>query len=140
MEPCARTALTAYFEEPFWVGLWERREAGRYQACRTVFGGEPTDGEVYEYVLRCWSALDFSPALPDEGRADRPVKAKRMRRQVRQDLARSGTGTKAQQALQKQREQNQAARRDRRRADREERRQAQYEQRKAKRREKRRGH
>ena len=45
--------LTVYFEEPFWVGLWERREAGRYQACRTVFGGEPTDGEVYEYVLRC---------------------------------------------------------------------------------------
>lgn len=44
--------LTVLFEAPFWVGVVERVEDGRLSACRIVFGAEPKDYEVWEYVLR----------------------------------------------------------------------------------------
>lgn len=55
--------LTVLFEAPFWVGVVERVEDGRLSACRIVFGAEPKDYEVWEYVLRSYSGLKFSPAV-----------------------------------------------------------------------------
>ena len=47
---CAR--LTVDFEGPFWVGVLEREEAGRLEACKVTFGAEPKDRQVYEWLLR----------------------------------------------------------------------------------------
>lgn len=55
--------LTVLFEAPFWVGVVERVEDGRLSACRIVFGAEPKDYEVWEYVLRSYSGLKFSPEV-----------------------------------------------------------------------------
>ena len=44
--------LTVFFENPFWVGIFERMEDGKLSACRVVFGGEPKDGEVWAFVLQ----------------------------------------------------------------------------------------
>ena len=41
-----RSTLTILFQDPFWIGLYEREEDGRYQVCRIVFGAEPRDQEV----------------------------------------------------------------------------------------------
>ena len=46
---CAR--LTVYFEGPFWVGVLEREEAGRLEACKVTFGAEPKDRQVYDCLL-----------------------------------------------------------------------------------------
>ena len=35
--------LTVLFDEPFWVGLYERETDGRYEVARVVFGAEPKD-------------------------------------------------------------------------------------------------
>lgn len=59
------SSLTVYFEEPFWVGVLERSDGRKYEVCKTVFGGEPTDGENYEFFLKNYNRLRFS----------RPVKA-----------------------------------------------------------------
>ena len=32
--------LTVFFEEPFWVGVYERVTEGRLEAARVVFGDE----------------------------------------------------------------------------------------------------
>lgn len=56
-------SLTVYFDEPFWVGVFERVEDGKLSACRMTFGAEPKDYEVWEFVLRHYDALSFSPAL-----------------------------------------------------------------------------
>ena len=34
------------FEAPFWIGLYERTDNGRYEVCKITFGSEPKDYEV----------------------------------------------------------------------------------------------
>ena len=41
--------LTVYFEEPFWVGIFERIEDGKLSVAKVTFGAEPKDYEVQEY-------------------------------------------------------------------------------------------
>ena len=99
-------SLTVWFEGPFWVGVLQREDGGRLTACRHVFGAEPKEQEVYQWLLREWQHLTFSPGVPAGDRNhDRP---KRRRREAQTPPA--GTGTKAQQALQLQREQGKAER------------------------------
>lgn len=48
----AEVRLTVYFEEPFWVGVWERISRGKLSACKVTFGAEPKDCELYEFILK----------------------------------------------------------------------------------------
>ena len=58
-----RCNLTVYFEEPFWVGVFEVTENRKISAARVVFGAEPKDYELFEYILRYYTGLHFSPAV-----------------------------------------------------------------------------
>jgi hypothetical protein len=107
----AKAKLTVLFDPPFWIGLFERERAGRYEACRVVFGAEPRDIEVYACILDRYDRLAFSPALAFDPETDRAVSPKRAQREARRQTRPSGIGTKAQQALQLQREQGREARR-----------------------------
>jgi len=100
--PVAR--LTILFEEPFWIGLYEREDGGTYEAAKITFGAEPRDGEVYAFLLENWRALRFSPSLETAEEAARRFSPKRLRRAARRATEQTGIGTKAQQALQAQRE------------------------------------
>lgn len=95
--------LTVFFEEPFWVGVFERVSDGRLSVCKVTFGAEPKDYEVWEFVLKHYCRLKFSPAIETEVRqtADNP---KRRQRTARKQVQTLGVGTKSQQALQMQRE------------------------------------
>ena len=42
MERSVESKLTIYFEEPFWVGVFEELDGDKLSVCRTVFGAEPT--------------------------------------------------------------------------------------------------
>ena len=97
--------LTVYFDDPFWVGVFERIENGKLSVCRITFGAEPKDYDVWEFVLKHYYKLEFSPAVETGSRrtADNP---KRRQRNARKQLERTGVGTKSQQALQMQLEQN----------------------------------
>ena len=96
--------LTVFFEDPFWVGVFERQAQGELTVCKVTFGAEPKDGEVYDFVLRNYASLRFSPAgaAPVKAHAENP---KRAQRQARGQIHRTGIGTKAQQALKLQQEQ-----------------------------------
>ena len=100
----SRASFTVFFEDPFWVGVYEREEPGGLTACRVVFGAEPKDGEVYDFVLRNYASLRFSPAVAALIKAH-AENAKRAQRQARGQIRRTGIGTKAQQALKLQQEQ-----------------------------------
>jgi predicted secreted protein len=70
--------LTVFFEEPFWVGVFERNEAGKLETARVVFGAEPKDYEVYEYVCQNFNRLSFSRPLDCEGGLPRKINPKRL--------------------------------------------------------------
>ena len=55
--------LTVFFEEPFWVGVFERIENGKLSVSKVTFGAEPKDYEIYEFVLKNYNSLRFSPAI-----------------------------------------------------------------------------
>ncbi len=44
--------LTVFFEDPFWVGVFERIENGRLSAAKVTFGTEPKEPELLIYLLR----------------------------------------------------------------------------------------
>ena len=95
--------LTVYFEDPFWVGVFERLEGDRLSACKVTFGAEPRDYEVLAYVLDHYHELTFSPPVVSEERerADNP---KRRQRAAAREMQQTGVSTRSQQALQAQRE------------------------------------
>ena len=132
--------LTVFFEDPFWVGLYERSGGGAYEVCKITFGAEPRDQEVHALILERWRELRFSPAVPDGGREDRPVNPKRRQRQIQRQLQSPALSTKALRARQQQRAAGPAAPRRRTREEREAQRQRQLALRREKRREKHRGH
>lgn len=135
----ACAALTILFEDPFWIGLYEREEQGRYTAAKITFGAEPKDYEVYEFLQKHWKDLRFSPALP----AATVKQARNPKRQLRLVHKRTQTsvmGTKAQQALKLQQEQGKAARKVKSRAEKEAEARRKFAGKQEKRREKHRGH
>lgn len=95
--------LTVYFEEPFWVGVFERIEDERLSVCKVTFGAEPKDYDVWEFVLHYYYKLEFSPAVKAELKKSAD-NAKRRQRNAKKLLQNAGIGTKSQQALAAQRE------------------------------------
>lgn len=105
----ARVTLTVFFEGPFWVGIFERVFGGRLTVSKVTFGAEPKDCEVWDFVLKHYGELRFSPPVEAGVRrtADNP---KRSRRSAKRQLNTTGIGTKSQQALQMQREEQKTTR------------------------------
>lgn len=133
--------LTVCFDAPFWIALAERTVGSRYEVCKITFGAEPKDYEVYNYLLRHWADLSFSPAVHTRKAVNHPVNPKRLQRSIRRQLCETtAIGTKAQQALALQREQCKTERKRQTRELREAEKQRQFELRQAKKHQKHRGH
>ncbi len=54
------TRFTVFFEQPFWVGVFERIESGKLSVCKVAFGTEPKDGELWDFILKHYSKLNRS--------------------------------------------------------------------------------
>ena len=100
-----RCNLTVYLEEPFVVGVFEVIENRKISAARVVFGAEPKDYELFEYILRYYTGLHFSPAV-DTVVKDIARNPKRIQREARKQTSATGIGTKSQQVIKLQQEQN----------------------------------
>lgn len=107
----ACSGLTVYFDDPFWVGVFERTEGGKLSAAKVTFGAEPKDHEVYEFILKHYHSLSFSPAVTAAAK-EGARNPKRMQRDIRKQLRDTGIGTKSQQALKLQQEQKKQVRKE----------------------------
>ena len=86
--------LTVLFEEPFWIGLCERRDSSGYAAGKITFGAEPKDYEVQTFLLAHWYEVPFSKPVPEAMPERRAVNPKRMQREARRETGGHGIGTK----------------------------------------------
>ena len=86
MQISVSSVLTVFHDGQFWVGLAEHVEDGRYVVARIVFGAEPSDEEILQFVVvNKWAELSF---FGDEAT----------------ETSKPAMSTKAQQALAAQRE------------------------------------
>ena len=131
--------LTVFFEEPFWVGVFERIEGDELSACKVTFGAEPQDYEVLDYVRRHYGELRFSEPVLREAR-EKAVNPKRRQRAAAREMQPTGVGTKSQQALQAQRELMKTERKKITKAEREAEAQRRFELKQQQKKEKKRGH
>ena len=60
--------LTVFFEDPFWVGVFEQSLDGQMQVAKVTFGTEPSDQMVLQWILRQFHLLVFSPAVAIKAR------------------------------------------------------------------------
>ncbi|EGT2203134.1 DUF2992 family protein [Clostridioides difficile] len=91
--------LTVLFEEPFWIGIFERQDDKKYEVCRVVFGAEPKEVEVYEFILERFFSLDFGSIKLEKNVTKDKIGYKRMQRKVKKEQEKESIGTKAQNAL-----------------------------------------
>ena len=96
--------LSVFFEDPFWVGVFEITQNGELSVAKVTFGAEPKDYEVFEFVLKHYYHLQFSPAVKVTVK-EKHTNPKRMQREAKKQMADTGIGTKSQQALKLQHEQ-----------------------------------
>lgn len=101
----SKSSLTILFENPFWIGLYERIDDDKFEVCKITFGTEPKDYEVYDFLLKNWHKLKFSPPIKADTVEKHKINPKRMQREINSQLENKGLGTKAQQALKLQHEQ-----------------------------------
>lgn len=139
MQISVSSTLTVFHDSQFWVGLAEHVEDGRCSVARIVFGAEPSDEEILQFVRSKWAKLAFFGDDPAE--ASKLAKnPKRRACEVSKALKQPAMGTKAQQALASQREtmkRESVRARSQRRTDEAE---ARFEQRKLRCKQKHRGH
>ena len=131
--------LTIYFEDPFWVGVFEKIENRKLSVAKVTFGVEPKDYDVLEFINRNYYHLQFSPAVETVVK-DTKKNPKRAQRDAKKQTLETGIGTKSQLALKLQQEQNKQERKVRSREQREAESQRLFELKQMKKKEKHRGH
>ena len=137
--------LTIFFNDPFWIGVFEKTEGKEYEVCKVTFGAEPRDVEVYDFVLKSYKRLRFKSIKLEEDEYKSIKKAKkenpkRVQRMIKKEVQNKGIGTKAQNLLKSQHEENKIERKRRTKEERESEEKRLYEMKKNKRKEKHKGH
>lgn len=74
-----------FFEKRFWVGTFERVDKEGYAVARHIFGAEPADFEVYEFVLNHYLDLKFGEAKEICVQIKR-MNPKRVQREVKREM------------------------------------------------------
>lgn len=86
--------LTVFFKEPFWIGAFERISERKLSICKVTFGVEPKDYKIYDFVLKNYYWLKFSPAVATDVKED-GSNPKRVQRQVWKQVQNTDIGTKS---------------------------------------------
>ncbi|UZQ49007.1 YjdF family protein [Clostridium kluyveri] len=103
--------FTVFFEDIFWVGIFEKVSFNKYEVSKVVFGSEPKDYEVYDFILKHFCDLKFGNSLLIDEPRDKKINPKRLQREIKKQTQTNGIGTKAQLAMKLQYEQNKSEKR-----------------------------
>ena len=76
-------SFTVFFEDPFWIGLFEYREQQLLYLKRIVLGSEPSEQVVYEWLKGCWYSISFQAPVETVRSKASHRNPKRMQREAR---------------------------------------------------------
>jgi hypothetical protein len=132
--------LSIVFEDQWWVGIFKRVDENGYAVAREIFGSEPTDAEVYQFVLHHQDKLKFSQPLDDNTPVIKKLNPKRLNREVRSQQNKGSNMTKAYDALRIEMEKNKKEKKTNNTAERERIKQLKFDLKQKKKKEKHQGH
>ncbi|EHN13550.1 YjdF family protein [Clostridium sporogenes] len=132
--------LTVLFDESFWIGIFEKQAQHKIQICRVVFGQEPKDYEVYDFILKNYYNLKFSDPISIDKKHKTKINPKRMQRKIKKTVQKKGIGTKAQQALKLDHENKKTERKIKLKENRENKKELKFQKRQEKKSQKKKGH
>ena len=139
----ASVKATIFFEKKFWVGVFERTDKDGYAVARHIFGGEPSDPEIYEFVLHHYLQLKFGDLREVSVQIHR-MNPKRVQREVRREMERmketSQPSSFAQDYMREEQEKRKLAKKSFTSAQKQARKDTQFELKQEKKKEKHRGH
>jgi DNA polymerase III delta prime subunit len=101
--------LTVYFEESFWIGVFERKDGEQLFVYKHTFGSETKDYEILTLINTNFSRLKFSQIYEETKTHQKKVNFKKMQKKINKTLENSNR-TKSQQIIQAQKEQNKLVR------------------------------
>ncbi len=81
----AKIKATIFFENRFWAGTFERTDKEGYAVARHIFGAEPSDPEIHEFILNHYHELKFGELKEVEIHIQR-MNPKRVQREVRREM------------------------------------------------------
>ncbi|MCG0050771.1 YjdF family protein [Priestia aryabhattai] len=116
-------SLTIYHDGQFWVGIIEVVEDGKLRAFRYVFGAEPKDTEILDFIYyKLLNIINQSvhSGLDVKGKSDKKINPKRLQRQVAKQINKVGVSTKAQEAMKQEYEEKKKSKKKRAKQYREE--------------------
>ena len=132
--------LTVLFQNQFWVGIFEDECENEYSVARVVLGSEPTEAQLYEFILKNYNQIPFKKIQSETFSTQKKTNYKRLQREVKKQQKEIGVGTKAQNAIKLQHESAKVERRRKRKEIKESKRDKMYELKQMKKKEKHKGH
>ena len=134
---------TIFFDKKYWVGTFERTDKEGYAVARHIFGAEPTDPEIYEFVLTHYHELKFGESKGFTLEIKR-MNPKRVQREIRREMQRLQETTKpstfAQDYMREELEKKKLQKKQQSSAEKQARKDAQFALKQKKRKEKQKGH
>ena len=97
--------LTVFFENPFWVGIFENFENDNLSVCKVTFGSEPKEYEIYDFILKKFYNLRFSNEMKSNFRK-KAKNPKRIQREIKKELQSKKFLKKSEEILKLQYEEN----------------------------------
>ena len=97
--------LTVFFENPFWVGIFENFENDNLSVCKVTFGSEPKEYEIYDFILKKFYNLRFSNEMKSNF-GEKAKNPKRRQREIKKELQSKKFLKKSEEILKLQYEEN----------------------------------
>lgn len=135
--------FTVFFENPYWIGVFESENQNELSVSKVIFGEEPKVETLLAFVEKSYYKLKFSQYYDVDGRSvstTRRINPKRVQRLISKELNASGLSTKAQEAIRLERESMKKLRKTKNTALKEQLEKMKFEKKQLKKKEKKKGH
>jgi hypothetical protein len=93
------SSCTIKYNNPYWIGIFERNDELGYSVAQHIFGSEPGDAEIYDFIRHGYRSLLFSKPVAVKDDAVKVINFKRRQREIRRTVEEISRATRAQEAL-----------------------------------------
>lgn len=98
--------LTVFYENSFWVGVFEKIEGNKIKVCKVTFYKEPKSYDIYEFILKNYYKIKYSTDINCSYKNKKHKNPKKLQRQIKKDMMKNGVSKKAFEAIRIEREKN----------------------------------